>query len=61
MPRGWARCICGDQETRVEAGDVAHQDSGISHFLFDYLLHMEYLEIVSPANFKSIAADPLTL
>ncbi len=54
MVKGWARFMYDDQETLVEAGDVVHQRPGISHYLFDYSPDMEYLEIVSPADFKSI-------
>jgi quercetin dioxygenase-like cupin family protein len=59
MMKGWARFMYGDQETRVEAGDVVHQRPGISHYLFDYSPDMEYLEIVSPADFKSIDVAPV--
>ena len=54
MMKGWARFMYGDQETLVEAGDCVHQRPGIVHYLFDYSPDMEYLEIVSPADFKSI-------
>ncbi len=54
MLKGWARFMYGEQETLVEAGDCVHQAPGIPHFLFDYSPDMEYLEIVSPADFKSI-------
>ncbi|WP_019199512.1 hypothetical protein [Afipia birgiae] len=37
----------------MKAGDVVHQRSGIVH-LFDYSPDMEYLEIVSPADFKTV-------
>ncbi len=47
-----------DKGTLVEAGDVVHQRPGIRHFLFDYSPDMEYLEIVSPADFKSIDVEP---
>jgi hypothetical protein len=30
-----------------------HQRPGIVHYLFDYSPDMEYLEIVSPADFKT--------
>jgi hypothetical protein len=39
----------------VEAGDCVHQRPGITHFLFDYSEDMEYLEIVSPADFKTVS------
>ena len=54
MTKGWAKFMYGDQETLVEAGDCVHQRPGIVHYLFDYSPDMEYLEIVSPADFKSI-------
>ncbi len=60
MLKGWARFMYGDKETLVEAGDCVHQRPGIAHYLFDYSPDMEYLEIVSPADFRSIdvpAAD----
>ena len=46
-----------DQETLVEAGDCVHQRPGIRHFLFDYSPDMEYLEVVGPADFTSVAAE----
>ncbi|GAB3628977.1 cupin [Pandoraea terrae] len=54
MLKGWARFMYGDKETLVEAGDCVHQAPGIVHFLFDYSEDMEYLEVVAPADFKSI-------
>ncbi|MFN6995219.1 MAG: cupin domain-containing protein [Aquincola tertiaricarbonis] len=57
MLKGWARFMYGDQETRVEAGDMVHQRPGIVHFLFDYSPDMEYLEIVSPADFGTLDAE----
>ena len=54
MTKGWAKCMHGDRETLVEAGDCVHQRPGIVHYLFDYSPDMEYLEIVGPADFKSI-------
>jgi len=54
MLKGWARFMYGEKETLVEAGDCVHQSPGIPHYLFDYSPDMEYLEIVSPADFKSI-------
>ena len=59
MTKGWARFMYEDQETLVEAGDVVHQRPGISHFLFDYSPDMEYLEIVGPADFKSVDVEPV--
>lgn len=57
MLKGWAKFMYEDQETLVVAGDVVHQRPGIRHFLFDYSPDMEFLEIVSPASFTTIAAD----
>lgn len=57
MLKGWARFMYGEQETLVEAGDCVHQAPGIAHYLFDYSPDMEYLEIVSPANFESIDVE----
>lgn len=48
-----------DQETLVLAGDCVHQRPGIRHYLFDYSPDMEYLEIVSPADFKSVDVEPV--
>lgn len=57
MVKGWARFMYGDQETLVEAGDMVHQKPGIVHYLFDYSPDMEYLEIVSPADFGTVDAE----
>jgi mannose-6-phosphate isomerase-like protein (cupin superfamily) len=57
MLRGWARFMYEDQETLVSAGDCVQQAPGIRHYLFDYSEDMEYLEIVSPADFKSFSVD----
>jgi quercetin dioxygenase-like cupin family protein len=57
MMKGWARFMYEDKETLVEAGDVVHQRPGLVHYLFDYSPDMEYLEIVGPADFKSIDAE----
>ena len=59
MVKGWAKFMYEDQVTRVEAGDCVHQRPGIRHYLFDYSQDMEYLEIVSPADFKTIEVDPV--
>ena len=59
MLKGWARFMYEDQETLVSAGDCVHQRPGIRHFLFDYSPDMEYLEIVSPADFKTIDVEPV--
>lgn len=54
MLKGWARFMYEDQNTLVSAGDCVHQRPGIVHYLFDYSPDMEYLEIVGPADFKTI-------
>ncbi|MFM0222971.1 cupin domain-containing protein [Paraburkholderia dipogonis] len=54
MLKGWAKFMYEDKETLVSAGDCVHQAPGIRHFLFDYSPDMEYLEIVGPADFKSV-------
>src|ERR1051325_10789187 len=54
MTKGWARFMYEDRSTLVQAGDVVHQRPGITHYLYDYSEDMEYLEIVSPADFKTI-------
>jgi quercetin dioxygenase-like cupin family protein len=56
MLKGWARFMYEDQETLVSAGDCVHQRPGITHFLFDYSPDMEYLEVVGPADFKTMDA-----
>ena len=58
MLTGWARFMYEDKETLVSAGDCVHQRPGIRHYLFDYSPDMEYLEIVSPADFKSVDCEP---
>jgi quercetin dioxygenase-like cupin family protein len=54
MLKGWARFMYEDKNTLVSAGDCVHQRPGIVHYLFDYSPDMEYLEIVGPADFKTI-------
>lgn len=54
MTKGWAKFMYEDKPTLVKAGDVVHQRPGIVHYLFDYSPDMEYLEIVSPADFKTV-------
>jgi quercetin dioxygenase-like cupin family protein len=49
-----------DKVTLVEAGDVVHQRPGMVHYLFDYSPDMEYLEIVSPADFGTVTASAAT-
>jgi hypothetical protein len=34
-----------------------HQRPGIVHYLFDYSPDMEYLEVVGPADFKTVDVD----
>ena len=58
MIKGWARFMYEDKETLVQAGDCVHQRPGIRHYLFDYSPDMEYLEITSPADFKTIDVEP---
>jgi mannose-6-phosphate isomerase-like protein (cupin superfamily) len=60
MTKGWARFMYEDKPTLVQAGDVVHQRPGIVHYLYDYSPDMEYLEIVSPADFKTIDMPPAT-
>ena len=60
MLKGWARFMYEDKPTLVQAGDVVHQRPGITHYLFDYSPDMEYLEIVSPADFKTVDMPPAT-
>ena len=57
MLKGWARFMYEDKETLVAAGDCVHQRPGIVHYLFDYSPDMEYLEVVGPADFKTIAVE----
>ncbi len=54
MLKGWAKFMYEGQETLVSAGDCVHQRPGIVHYLFDYSPDMEYLEIVGPADFKTV-------
>jgi len=56
MLKGWARFMYEDKETLVKAGDCVHQRPGIRHYLFDYSKDMEYLEIVGPADFRTLDA-----
>lgn len=59
MLRGWARFMYEDQETLVSAGDCVHQRPGVKHYLYDYSPDMEYLEVVGPADFKTIDVEPV--
>ena len=58
MTKGWARFMYENKPTLVQAGDVVHQRPGITHYLYDYSEDMEYLEIVSPADFKTVDVPP---
>ena len=60
MMKGWAKFMYEDKVTLVEEGDVVHQRPGMVHYLFDYSPDMEYLEIVSPADFGSVHAEAPT-
>jgi len=60
MMKGWAKFMYEDKVTLVKEGDVVHQRPGIVHFLFDYSPDMEYLEIVGPADFGSVACEGAT-
>jgi quercetin dioxygenase-like cupin family protein len=57
MLKGWARFMYETKETLVKAGDCVHQRPGIVHFLFDYSPDMEYLEVVSPADFTTLDVE----
>lgn len=57
MMKGWARFMYEDEVTLVEAGDCVHQRPGMTHYLFDYSPDMEYLEIVSPADFGTVEVE----
>ena len=57
MTKGWAKFMYEDKVTLVEAGDCIHQRSGMTHYLFDYSPDMEYLEIVSPADFGTVEVE----
>jgi quercetin dioxygenase-like cupin family protein len=57
MTKGWAKFMYEDKVTLVEAGDCIHQRPGMTHYLFDYSPDMEYLEIVSPADFGTVEVE----
>ena len=57
MTKGWAKFMYEDKEYLLEVGDCVHQKPGIVHYLFDYSPDMEYLEIVSPADFGTVPAE----
>jgi mannose-6-phosphate isomerase-like protein (cupin superfamily) len=54
MLKGWARFMYNDKLTLVKIGDCVHQRPGIVHDLFDYSPDMEFLEIIGPADYKTI-------
>jgi quercetin dioxygenase-like cupin family protein len=57
MPKGWAKFMYEDKEHLVSAGDCVHQRPGITHYRFDYSPDMEYLEVVSRAEFGTVEAE----
>jgi len=57
MLKGWARFMYEGEEHLVGAGDCVHQRPGITHYLFDYSPDMEYLEVVSPADFRTVDVE----
>lgn len=57
MLKGWAKFMYDDKVTLVAAGDCVHQRPGITHFLYDYSPDMEYLEVVGPADFKTVEVE----
>jgi quercetin dioxygenase-like cupin family protein len=57
MLKGWARFMYEGKEHLVAAGDCVHQRPGITHYLFDYSPDMEYLEVVGPADFKTLDVE----
>jgi quercetin dioxygenase-like cupin family protein len=57
MLKGWAKFMYDDQVTLVAEGDCVHQRPGLTHYLFDYSPDMEYLEIVSPADFGTVEVE----
>jgi quercetin dioxygenase-like cupin family protein len=57
MLKGWARFMYEDRETLVVAGDCVHQRPGIVHYLYDYSPDMEYLEVIGPADYKTVDVE----
>ena len=57
MLKGWARFMYEDRETLVAAGDCVHQRPGIVHYLYDYSPDMEYLEVISPADYGTVDVE----
>ena len=58
MLKGWATYdFEGEGHVRVEEGSCWIQPSGIKHTVLDYSDDFEALEIVLPADFKTISAE----
>jgi len=57
MLKGWAKFMYEDKIHLVEAGDCVQQRPGIVHYLYDYSPDMEYLEIITPADYGTEPAD----
>ena len=59
MVKGWARFKYATRKRWSRPATWCTSAPGISHCLFDCSPDMEYLEIVSPADFKSIDVEPV--
>ncbi len=57
MLKGWARFMYEDRDTLVAAGDCVHQRPGIVHYLYDYSPDMEYLEVIGPADYRTVDVE----
>ena len=57
MLKGWAKFMYEDKIHLVEAGDCVQQRPGIVHYLYDYSPDMEYLEIITPADYGTEPAE----
>jgi len=57
MLKGWAKFMYEDKIHLVEAGDCVQQRPGIVHYLYDYSPDMEYLEIITPADYSTEPAE----
>jgi quercetin dioxygenase-like cupin family protein len=57
MLKGWAKFMYEDKIHLVEAGDCVQQRPGIVHYLYDYSPDMEYLEIITPADYGTVPAE----
>lgn len=56
--KGWARFEYeGEGERTLNQGDCIHQVPGIRHREIECSKDLELLEIVSPANFKTVTLD----